>query len=241
MRRMSSKTPRNCRLAVIGRTAALLLSQMEDRLRLRSIHRSMEFHRHALHPQFPHHAKLAPRQAGRFGQARHGGGAIEKCRGGQRRGARCRRQRDRCRGGDRAGARGARTVELRSRRYRPRDRPSRGTGTSRGSRFRASRTRRPRCNPLQAHRSGRGRPVRMAGGRGRRQHPRAAIVRDPVGGGRLCRDARPLGTLAAVGDRSAGGGAGKAWPAAGLVHDAEDRELGRDPAQISGERARLPA
>ena len=55
----------------------------------------------------------------------------------------------------------------------------------------------------------------------------------PVGGGRACRDAQPLGAPAARRDRRAERGAGKARPAAGLVHDTEDRNLGGGAAQIS--------
>ena len=67
----------------------------------------------------------------------------------------------------------------------------------------------------------------LAGGRGRHQHPRAALVRDPLRGRGLCRDAQALGQAAARRDRRAGDRAGAARPAAGLVHDAEGRELGR--------------
>ena len=78
-------------------------------------------------------------------------------------------------------------------------------------------------------------------GRGRRQHPRAALVRDPVRGRGLRRDAQTLGQAAARRDRRAGDRARQARPAAGLAHDAEGRELGRDPAALSGKRARLSA
>ena len=72
-----------------------------------------------------------------------------------------------------------------------------------------------------------GRPVRLAGGRGRHQHPRAALVRDPLRGRGLCRDAQALGQAAARRDRDARDRARAARPAAGLVHHAEGRDLAR--------------
>ena len=91
------------------------------------------------------------------------------------------------------------------RRHRPRAGASRRAGARRGGRFRPD-ARRPRSIPSRFKLTGRvdGRPVRLAGGGGRHQHPRAALLRDPVRGRRLCRDAQALGPPAARRDRDAG-------------------------------------
>ena len=81
--------------------------------------------------------------------------------------------------------------------------------------------------PLQADRAHDHRPVRLAGGRGRHQHPRAAVGRHPVLGRRLRVHAPAMGPAAAVRGDRAGHRAGEARPAAGLVHRAEGRHLRR--------------
>ena len=73
-------------------------------------------------------------------------------------------------------------------------------------------------------------PVRLAGGGGRRQRPRPAVLRHPLRRRRLCPHARPLGHVAAVRGDGPGHRAGQARPVAGLVHHAEDRQLRRHPA-----------
>ena len=138
-----------------------------------------------LHARFPHHAELASHQARSLRQAWHGGFAMQERVRGRRRGARCRRQRHRCGGRHRAGAGRGRAVEFAvlaasvTRWFIARARPAPKPWIS-------GRPRRRRSMPsASADRQDRRRLVRLARGRGRCQHPRAAVLRDPLGGGGL--------------------------------------------------------
>ena len=151
-------------------------------------------------------------------------------RRGRRRGARCRRQCDRCRGRDRARARGGRAVEFRARRHRPRGHPSRRRGARRDRRFRADRAGRARSRRFKL--TGRVATDLFAWpeveGDTNIHGPLSFVIPSAVAGyaemhgrwGRL-----PLADVAAPAIALA-----QARPAAGLVHDAEGRELGGDPA-----------
>ena len=79
---------------------------------------------------------------------------------------------------------------------------------------------------LQADRAHDDGPVRLAGGRGRHQHPRPAVGRHSRLGRGLRLHAPAMGQAAAGRGDRAGHRAGEARPAAGLVHRAEGRHLG---------------
>ncbi len=98
---------------------------------------------------------------------------------------------------------------------------------------------RPRA--LQADRPDDHRPVRLARGRGRHQHPRPAVGRHPRLGGRVCVSAPALGPAAAGGRDRAGDRAGEAGAAAGLVHRGKDLQLRRSDPQVSGNRKSVSA
>jgi hypothetical protein len=195
----------------------------------------------ALHTRPPHHAELAPDQARRIRAARGHSGASEQRR---RRGpcrARCRRQRGRCGRCHRPRPGGGRAVEFRPRRHRSRPRPSRRRHAGGGGRFRPNGARRARPVALQVDRADRRRSVRVAAGPRRPQHPWAAVVRHPRRSRRLRRDAPALGTPTPRCNCRTRRGARAARVAAGLVHDAEDRRIGCDPATVRRERAHLSA
>ena len=197
--------------------------------------------RDALRPAAAHHPALAACEAGGARPARHGGQPIPR-RGERRsRGAGCRRQRDRRRGCDGAGAGDARAVELGAGRHRLRAGSPCRRAPRAGRGFRPSCARRPRSFAVPADRADEAGPVRLAGGGGRHQYPRPAFLRDPLGAGRACRHARTLGKAAVRGGDRPGAGAGPARAAGRLVHHAQDRELRRRAAALSGKRPHLPA
>ncbi len=124
-------------------------------------------------------------------------------------------------------------MELRPRRHRLRaGAPRRPVAGGRGG-FRPARAAQHRSGALQADRADDHRPVRLARGRGRHQHPRPAVGRDPRRGRRLCVSAPALGAVAAARGDRAGDRAGPARAAARLVHRRKDLEFRRGDPQVS--------
>ena len=82
---------------------------------------------------------------------------------------------------------------------------------------------------------------RLAGGRGRHQHPWPALGCDPILGRRLRLHAPPMGQAAVGRGDCTGHRAGAAGPAAGLVHGAEGRDIRLCAPALSGDRACVSA
>ena len=186
-------------------------------------------------------AELGRPQAGR-GLARRRRRGAERRRGtGRRRDAGGGRQRGRrgCRDGLRAG--GARAVEQRSRRHRLHGRDAAGRRARRNRRFRPDRPGGTRSGRLPPDRRDRDRAVHLAARRGRPQHARAALVRDPERGARLRRGGRALRADAVARSGRARRGAGAAGTAGRLVGDAEDRRGRRGSAPLRREPPGLAA
>ena len=195
--------------------------------------------RHGIRSAAAPHPELARQQAGRVRAPRHGRVAVPGCRARGRRRVGCGRQRDRRRSGDRIGARRHGALEQRAGRHRLRTRAPGWPGPGGGARLRPARAGPIGPIALQADGKSRSRPVRLAGGRGRCQRARPAIVRDPVGDSGLRAHARALGHAAAQGRGRAGAGARPPRTAAGLVHDGQSVQSGGRPAPLSRKRARL--
>ena len=162
-------------------------------------------------------------------------------RRGRRRGARCRRQRDRCGGRDRARARRGRAVEFRARRHRARGGSPGRAGARRDGRFRPDRAgrarsqscfkltgrdRRPTCSPGPEVEG----DINIHG-------PLSFAIPSAVAG--YERDAPALGQAAARRDRGARDRAREARAAGGLVHVAEGRRVARRSCSKYPESARI--
>ncbi len=97
---------------------------------------------------------------------------------------------------------------------------------------------------LSPHRRDDHRAVHLAARRGRPQHARPLVLRDPERCTRLCAGGRALRADAVARSSGAGGGAGPSGPTGRLVGDGEDRDrrrrsaaLRRKPGNLAPRRA----